>query len=254
MNNQKRNGNFTSSEIVALTTNGKASGSFGKPFYTYVAETNMERRLNRSLTNEENARPLIWGKLCEQVAFDILGTAYKMCSQETIDHPTIDCWKGSPDCEKWVGTNEGYKLDAVVDIKCPMTLKSFCTLIDSFNTGGIQKVRDKHQDGEKYYWQLVSNAILIGVDFAELIVFMPYLDQLDTIRQYAHQKDGADIHKYYWVTMGLDEELPWISRNGAYQNVNVLRFEIPQSDKDFLTDRVISAQKMLNPYFETYEK
>lgn len=246
MNNQKRNGNFTSSEIVALTTNGKASGSFGKPFYTYVAETNMERRLRRSLTNEENARPLIWGKLCEQVAFDILGTEYRICSQDTIDHPVIECWKGSPDCEKYVGN----KLDAVIDIKCPMTLKSFCTLIDSFNTGGIQKVRDEHNDGEKYYWQLVSNAILIGVDFAELIVFMPYLDQLDTIRQYAHQKDGADIHKYYWVTMGLDEELPWISRNGAYQNLNVLRFEIPKSDKAFLTDRVINAAKMLNPYFE----
>jgi hypothetical protein len=245
--NEKRNGNFTSSEIVALTTNGRAKDSFGAPFFTYVAEKNMERMLKRSLNNESNARPLSWGKLCESKVFELLGPDYRLCSQDTIDHPEIEFWKGSPDAEKFDGANK----DAAIDIKCPMTLKSFCTMIDSFNAGGILRLREEHKDGEKYYWQIVSNAILLGVDYGELIVYVPFEDELDQIRELAGQQDGTNIHKYYWIAMGLDEELPSLKRDGAYKNLNVLRFVIPAADKKFLTDRVLEAGKLLITFNQT---
>lgn len=243
--NKSRNGNFTSSEIVALTTNGRAKDSFGAPFYTYVKEKNMERRLGRSINNEVTARPLSWGKLVEERVLDMLGINYRSCSQETIPHPEIPFWWGSPDGEKF----EGEKSDAAIDIKCPQTLKSFCTMVDSFENGGILQFRNDHKDGEKYYWQIVSNAILLGVDWGELIVYVPYEDELDEIRALAGQKDGSEIHKYYWIAMGLDGELPSIPRDGYYKNLNTFRFVIPKADKEFLTNRVLAAGKDLVEFY-----
>lgn len=266
--NEKRNGNFTSSEIIALTTFGKREmtkdeldarpkkgvGSkttfiedgFGDAAKTYITETNMERRLLRALTNETNARALSWGKLCESKVFQLLGPDYRLCSQETIDHPTIEYWKGSPDAEKFIGENK----DACIDIKCPMTLKSFCTMVDAFAEGDISKLRDNHKDGDKYYWQIVSNAILLGCDWGELIVYVPYEDELEEIRVLANQQDGDNIHKYYWIAMGNDDEMPTLKRGGYYKNINVLRFEIPKADKEFLTNRVLTAGKDLVPFHQ----
>jgi hypothetical protein len=241
--NAKRNGNFTSSEIVALMSNGRAKDSFGVPFYTYVDEKNMERRLGRSIKSDVIARPLSWGKLCEERVFEILGPEYRLCSSETVDHPDIAFayWKGSPDAEKFVGETP----DAVIDIKCPQTLKSFCTMVDAFENGGILQLRDNHKDGDKYYWQLVSNAILLGVDWAELIVYCPYQDELEAIRELANQKDGPDISQYYWIAMGMDGDFPYLKREGYYKNLYKFRFVIPKADKELLTARVVAAGKML---------
>jgi hypothetical protein len=92
LNNEIRIGNFTSSEIVALTKKGKGAMGFGAPAITYIEETNMERRLGRSLTDESRARPLTWGKLLESRAFDLLPLEYSLSSQDSIQHPTIPYW------------------------------------------------------------------------------------------------------------------------------------------------------------------
>jgi hypothetical protein len=236
-----RNGNFTSSEIVALMSNGKVKGSFGKPALTYIEECNMERRLGRSISDESNARPLVWGKLCETLVFDLLPINYKLCSQETIAHSSVSCWKGSPDMEKF---DEG---KTVCDIKCPHTLKSFCQLVQPFYEGLrgmdlINAIRAEHKDGEKYYWQLVSNAILTKSKHAELIVFAPFRSQLDEIRSRA-QKDGNP--NYYWIWSSSDDELPWLPDGGYYSNINILRFEVPVEDKIALHERVVEASKCL---------
>src|SRR5687768_14058682 len=120
-----RVGNFTSSEIVALTKNGKAKDSLGVPAYTYIEECNYERKLGRSIDTESNARPLSWGKLVEGRLFELLGIEYKLVSQESIQHPAIPYWAGSPDAQKFESNNDS---DTVVEIKCPITLKSFCQL------------------------------------------------------------------------------------------------------------------------------
>ena len=119
-----RNGRFTSSGISALTSNGKAKGTFGKPFFTYVEEKYFETKLKRRLDNESNAKPTSWGKLVERHVFDQLGTEYNLVSKDTIVHPTIELWAGSPDLEKY---DDG---KTVCDIKCPMTLNSFCTFYE----------------------------------------------------------------------------------------------------------------------------
>lgn len=263
INNIERIGNFTSSEIYQLTTDGtrpmtkeekdafvenggdkrkKNCWDFGKSFYSYVDEKNMERKLMRSLDAETGARPLAWGKLVEEYVFsnwDMIGMDYHYHSQETIIHPKIKCWSGSPDAEK-----HGEK-KTVVDLKCPWTLKSFCTLVDSFEKGGIDQLRKDHKDGEKYYWQLVSNAILTDSQCGELIVYCPYVDELENIQEFADQYDGALKNQYFFIYVGSALELPCIIRGQHYKNINHLSFDIPQEDKDFLTKRVKEGRKLL---------
>jgi len=236
MNNELRNGNCTSSEIFALTAMDRSGKNPGKPFYTYIEECNMERRLCRSVSEETNARPITWGHLNEPRVFELLGTEYSLISQETIVHPEIDYWAGSPDALKYI---DG-KAETVCDIKCPKTLKSFCQLVDGWAKDGIDGIREGHKDGEKYYWQLVSNAILTGCSTAELIVYCPYKHELDAIRK---MTDGNS--KYYWIWGSGDEELPYLIEGGYYKNLNVFSFGIPQRDKDFRKQRVLEAGELL---------
>lgn len=248
INNIPRIGNFTSSEIVALTKTGKGLNGFGVPAITYVSETNMERRLGRSLTDESSARPMTWGKLLEERTFDLLGLEYSLCSTDTIIHKTIPYWCGSPD---------GVKEDTVIDIKCPMTLKSFCQLVDPLynvvqdmtqdeqGIWCINQVRENHKDGEKFYWQLVSNAILTNSIFAELIVYVPYLSELPEVKQMAQMVDTQSLSKHYWIAMAAEDELPYLKDGGYYKNLNTIRFKVPQSDRDLLTAKVLLAGEML---------
>lgn len=237
--NKPRIGNFTSSEIVALTKVGKDKVSFGAPALTYIEECNMERRLGRSLTDESNAKPLTWGKLLESRAFELLGLEYSLSSTETDVHPNIPYWAGSKDGMKF---DEG---KTVIDIKCPITLKSFCQLVQPLYDGltgnlAMEAIRENHKDGDMYYWQLVSNSILNNTKFAELIVYVPYLSELPEIKLLADGNPNA-----YWIAMAGEDELPYLIDGGYYKNLNTIRFEVPQADKDFLTALVLKAGALL---------
>lgn len=241
--NKERIGNFTSSEIFKLTAEGKVKGTFGKPALTYIDEKNMERRLGRPVDCETNAKALTWGKFIEYRCFDLLGIDYKFCSQDTISHPEIDFWKGSPDAQKF---DEGLTL---IDIKSPITLTSFCQLVDPIYDGltgieAINKVRETHKDGDKYYWQIVSNAILTGSKYGELIVYMPYQSEIEDIKIAVKNYDG-DNNSLMWIYYANENELPYLIDGGYYKNLNIIRFEIPESDKILLTSKVIEAGKLL---------
>lgn len=257
--NTERIGNFTSSEIVALTKFGKKVKGveelpIGEPAYTYVEECNMERRLGRNLSSEADSRPLSWGKFIEKRVFNLLDFDYIDVAQITLPHPTIPFWKGSPD---FLSPN------TVCDAKCPTAIKSFCELVDPYyekDDAGVYKlihpgltieaVRKNHKDGEKYYWQLVSNACIKDAQFAELIIYVPYKSELETIREMAANYDG-DQNKIAWINWASDDELPYLIDGGHYKNLNIIRFEVPQADKDFLTKRVIELSKFLELWPET---
>lgn len=233
--NKLRCGNFTSSEIVALMSNGREKGSLGALARNYIAEKNMERRLGRALDAETDAKPCAWGKALERRAFDILGLDYSLTSDKTFAHSAVECWVGSPDGFHFKNGKFG-----VIDFKAPFTLKSFCQLVDSFNEGGIDELRAEHKDGEKYYWQLVSNACITGAKWAELIVFMPYESELDAIRESA--EGNPDL---YWLWSATNDKLPYLIDGGYYKNINVLQFDIPTDDKVALHDRVVKAKSEL---------
>jgi hypothetical protein len=243
-----RNGNFTSSDIVKLTTSGTAKDSYGVPFYNYIEECNRERRLGRALEEEIDSKPTSWGKLLEKRGFDALSIDYTLCSSKTLSHHTIDFWKGSPDAVK--------ELDDVLycaDLKCPKTLNSFCQLVDPYIEKGnkifegltIDAVRKNHKDGNKYYWQIVSNCIITGAKIGELVIYLPYIDELDKIRLMAEGRPDC-----YWIQGSTDDQLPHLIRGGHYKNINVIEFEIPESDIDFLTERVKKAGELLTPWIQ----
>lgn len=244
--NSIRIGNFTSSEIVALTTKDRTGKGFGKPALTYIEEKNIERRLGRSIDSEAVARALSWGKLNERRVHDLLGIDYKLCSTETIDHPSIPFWKGSPDFIRYF---EDPADNTVVDAKCPLTLKAFCHIVDAWQANGLEGfwevVSGSNKVGEQYYWQLVSNAILTGCDYAELIVYVPYQSELDAIRDMAMQWDEPDQHNYKWIAYAADDEMPYLIEGGYYKNINKFRFRVPDEDKALLTDLVLQAGELL---------
>jgi hypothetical protein len=238
-----RNGNFTSSCISALMSNGRKAGEPGKPFLTYISEKNMERKLGRALDSETNAKPMNWGKLCEKRVFDLLykiDVGYIECGTETIKHPRYDFWLGSPDAKR---------PETTVEVKCPFTLKSFCQFIDAIEgfpgIDAINSIRNNHPDGEDYYWQILSNSILLNSKYAELIIYMPYRNELDEIRVLASNMPVADLSKYYGLANSTDEELPYLIEGKGYKNLNIIRFEVPESDKILLTERVLLASKSL---------
>lgn len=241
--NRDRIGNFTSSPIAALMSNGKAAGTTGKPFLTYVKAKNRERKLGRCLENDSFSRPTSWGKLVEvRLLNDILPLEYEPCSAQTLKHQTIDCWVGTPDCLKH---DEGL---TVVSAKCPFTLSSF---LDFADCQTIEDVRNNHSEGEDYYWQLISDAILTGAKFAELVAYLPFQNELQDIRTLAYNYEGADKYKYYWISNSSDEELPYLPNHCGYENKYIFRFEVPQSDKDALTARVLQASELLIPFDNT---
>jgi hypothetical protein len=269
INNKLRHGNFTSSKIAALIStttrdmtetelneykkaNPKSSAKKtscwpGKAAVTYIRQKNMERRAEQSIDREINAKPLSWGKLCELCLFEILPTDYILSSTDTKQHPIIPWWAGSSDGIK---EDEGR---TVIDEKCPMTLESFCNLVDGLYKGlsgwdAMQYARDNHSEGDTYYWQLVSNACIENAEYAELIVYMPYHSELEAIRRAAAimiEKDPMNHSKYNWILFALDEELPFLKNDGYYKNVNIIRFKVPEADKELLTRRVLQGGKLL---------
>jgi len=230
----KRNGRFTSSEIYKLMANGKAKDTIGTPFYSYCEEVYFEIRLGRRLDNETSAKPTSWGNLVERQAFDCLGYEYELVSKDTIIYNSpefSEWWAGTPDLKK----NE----DTICDVKCPMTLKSFCTFYECDN---IDDVRIKHKDGEKYYWQLVSNSILTGCKNAELIIYAPYKNEIADIKELASNYDG-DQNKVAWINWSNDDDLPYLENGGYYKNIKTITFDVPEYDKIALENRVRLAIK-----------
>lgn len=279
----ERFGNITSSGIVALVGMGKremtdeekakrpksGKGSatnyiedvtkFSEAGLTYLRERALEKRLGLPLDNETNANETAWGNVAEMYMMnsstaaskDLMSADYVQRPDESIFHPTIPYWCGRPD-------GQIPKKRLVCDIKSPYTRRSFCKLVEPIYQGltgteAMDAIRkgfkdssgrehDKVDDGEKYYWQLVSNACLVGADVAELIIFMPYIHQTAEIRHlaggYAQFERIAKIGERY---------LPYIHEGGYYKNKNVITFEVPQSDKDFLTERVkLAGQHLIN--------
>lgn len=223
-----RLGNFTSSEIWKLTTLATNKKDFGKPALTYIQEKRYELNLGRRLNSESNSKPTDWGNICEKLAYDTIEDfEYSLVSKIRFEHQTISNWNGCPDL---------VKSNYVGDIKCPYTLKSFCQLIDCFSDINLLK-----KEYPEYYWQLVSNAILTNSSICELYVFVPYKEQLSTIKQIANANNVAN-----WLNYASDESLPYLIKGQSnYVNLNKFMFEVDKLDIEFLEEKVSKAVKLL---------
>lgn len=262
-----RIGNPTSSEIVDLTKFGTAKGSLGATFFSYVEDCRAERFFKMRLEEETSTFPMDWGKLVENFVHQLLPMDYKFQSDDTKQHPKFAGWYGTPDGTKWIEKLRKLTKTRITDIKCPTTKKAFYTLIaELYNFDGvtvtpkpekeinfesvIATIRKKARDGEKFYWQCVSNACIEDVNEAELIVFMPYFEQLEEIKLLnTTLPDGG----YSTVAFRKIEELPFILKETGVNNVNVIPFKIPVADKQFLEMRVRMAMELINMDKKDYD-
>jgi len=240
-----RIGNFTSSGIADLMTLAKNGKDFGAPALSYIYDCNMERRFGLPISSETDAVPTEWGNALEPFVHELLPTSYEYTSQITAIHPKFDYWAGSAD-----GFNNNGER-AVFDTKCPFTRASFHGLVMPLVCGmtGIDAMNairfgfeyetckfNKHKQGEQYYWQLVSNSVINNCDYAELIVFMPYRSELLTIMPII-----TEIPKLRYI----GDRVPFIEDGGMFKNLNIIRFRVPDADKQLLTETVESAAQLL---------
>ncbi len=226
----ERFGNFSSSEIWKLTTLDKSGKSFGKPALTYIKEKAFEKLLERPLSNYSKSKETGWGNICELQAFNLLGIEYKLVSKERIAHTEIANWNGMPDNIRQDRDNT-----IVGDIKCPFTLKSFIEQMIAHREG----IESYKKEFSEYYWQLVSNAILTNSNKIECILYVPYFSELNEIRKM------ADMYNYTFLNYLSDEEIPYLLDGGKFKNINSFVYDLDKNDVDFLTQKVIEANNLL---------
>lgn len=228
MLSQKRVGRITSSEIYKLMKKGRGN-SPSVVTETYLAEKRIEKRLGRSLNADISARPTLWGTMLEPRLYSMLNPfEYEYCSTDTIIHPEIDIWAGTPDFTT---------KDKVCDGKCPYTLKSFCEMADMIIGGDY---RDLRLYKPEYYWQLISNSVLTNKKQAELIIYCPYKSELPAIKEMLENMD-EDQTKYQWVYFTEDDGLPYLPDGGYYKNLYSLTFDVPTEDVEALRTAVLQV-------------
>lgn len=260
IDNVSRIGNFTNSEIYKLIPYGttpmsedeivefrKANPKSKKttkqsPFsslgLTYIQEKNIERRMGLSLGSDVYSKPIAWGEIIEMyVHQEILGLEYESVGKTTLSHPTIPYWKGSPDnvdqINRVVGDTKGYQR------------KAYAEYADTIMLESVDALRENHP---QEYWQLTGNAILLGYDKIQPILFMPYKSELEKIREFADNYDGEDQWKYQYISLANDNQLPYLQDNGYYPNLVTHIYDIPKQDKELLTSKVLLGGDYLEPF------
>jgi hypothetical protein len=226
----ERIGMFTSSKISDLTTNGRAKGEFGKPFYTLCEEKAMEVILNRGLENDMRAPATDWGTLCESFAFQLLPLDYAF-NVKRYTHLNLP-WSGIPD---------SMSANHVGDIKCPFTLKS------AFGLSMLRTGEQVREHAPWYYWQLVSNAILCNRSKAELDIFVPKITRAKEIMEKAVETESL-------IRFKTAAELPFLPVDSDFPELTRIAFEIPESDMLFLESRIIAATEERNAKIDEYRK
>ena len=265
MEEEKRIGNFTSSEIYKLIPMGSVpmtkeelaeykilnpksrkrnkDAGFSDLGKTYIKQKRNELLMNRTSSVQINTKPLKWGSLMEVVLFQKkeLGLDYRMAHKLTIIHDKIPHFSGTPDLIQ-LGVKIGEIKSYYPDNFCNMSLCLLQKDIELFKS-----------EFPKEYWQCISNAILCDVDRAEIIVFMPYKDELIDIIEQVEQTnllEGNNLNPTdYWFLANDDiETLPFLPNDSKIKNINRFEFEVPKNDKEFLISRIKEAGKILDSY------
>lgn len=239
-----RTGRFTSSGIFALIKSGRGA-DFSAPGLTYISEKRIERLLQRSLgAGQINSVAIKWGNMMEKILweFHLEQDGYELVSQNSLFHPDpvlAEVWSGMPDL-----VNK--EQDEIGEVKC-YQLKKFAEYAICLMQKDIDLFRENFP---QEYWQIVSNSILTGHKYGSAIAFMPYRRELELIINEIENTDilekyGFKPWEYRFLVEDNIDDLPYIEIGGHFKNIVSFRFEVPESDKNLLTERVLLAKKIL---------
>ncbi len=244
--NSNRPGNISSSNIYKIAAKGTGKNGFSTAGLTYISEKNIERKLCLTLKQDVYTKPIAWGKFAEiWVHQKKLGLEYRSVGEVTLNHPTIDFWKGSPDFDcaskKIIAECKGYER------------KNFALYADAIMSESTEVLK---KECPEEYFQLLSNAIIMGYDKIQPIAFMPYLSEMqeimefiDNISDFQQQNDFKYIHDAILFNPE-NPNLPYLPDNGHYKNFTTCILDVPKADVDYLTERVLTAGTMLKPFFK----
>jgi len=240
MNNSLRAGHFTSSMVYKLINKGRSGNEFSAPGVTYINEKILEKRFQSCLDGGAHTQVLAWGNFMELTLYSILGVQYKISSKETSLHPLYgEFWSGSKDL--YTENPKTKVMESIAEIKCYQK-KNFALYTDCLLKKDIELLKNEFP---KEYWQIVSNAIIEGVDIGEAITYMPYVSEYEVIKEMAEDYEGADFWKYKFIRDLPVEDLPFIPNDGYYKNINKFSFIVPEEDKQLLTERILLASEYL---------
>lgn len=233
----ERFGTFSSSSIWKLITTDRSAKGFGAPGLKYIRRVQYEVNLGRAINKESIARACSWGNICEMRVHEMLPLDYSFVSQKRLFHPLIPFYSGAPDLIKEL---------TVCDCKAPFSLEVFCDKIKALENIEVYK-----KEFPEDYWQHISNAILLEangtpITYFEAIIYCPYKSELQAIRELARNFDGENQNQFAFINWAQDNELPYLLDGGFYKNLNIIRFEISETDKKNLTEKVIEAGKLIN--------
>jgi len=259
----------SSSEIVNICGEGKAKDSVSVTFYTYIKKKRYEYYLKQKLESDVDTFNFAWGKVAEVIAHKLLSADYRFQSENTIPHPSILGWVGTPDGERFKEILRKLIKISVTDIKCPATRLAFmdlivelyeydgeksvpknivemkkgifAALVEDTDNKIMQIIRNTASDGDKYYWQILSNACIEDTPYGELIAYCPYFENLQTIIDY---NINLKI-PYNPIIYKKPEEMPHILKESGLLELNIIRFKVSEKDKQFLSMRARMATEII---------
>lgn len=270
MLNRNRAGKITSSEAFKIYESKTVQK-------TYMNELRMYNLFNHKDV-EKDVFNFKWGHLLENYLHEKTTHLEGYINQNSEDSPTIFSIDNPHHC----GTPDQYTLfnEKIVtsETKCPVTLKGLYNLIFPFYPNGvytemdgdkaIELIRDSSKDGNKYFLQIISNAVLLeenlGIDceFGELIVFMPYKANIQNITAFAEE---FFLTEYYPILFGTSETLPCIwpkekehtdfyDLDDEYpvKDFHRIRFSITHEMKDTLVKDLKAFTKTVYPNAEAH--
>lgn len=237
---------------------------------TYLEEIRMFN-LFKQKDVEKDVFNFKWGHLLENFLHEKTNHLEGYINQNTEENATIFSKENKYHC----GTPDQYTVDnskiVTSETKCPVTLKGLYNLIFPFYPNGfyedidgnsaIELIKSNSKDGKKYFSQILSNACLleedtgIECDFGELIVFMPYKNDVQKITAFSEEFFTTE---YYPIMFGSSDTLPCIhpiikqhkdffdlDDEYAVRDFHRIRFAITQEMKDLFrkdlnafTDRI----------------
>jgi hypothetical protein len=122
-----------------------------------------------------------------------------------------------------------------MDLKCPVDINRFVTAFEC--EGDIEKFRNDYPEGDKYFWQLVSNSIITGMNNCRLTFFVPKFSELTEIQEFS---EGAGT-EYAWVFYASQYDLPHIPDESVLPNQIDILFTPTNEQKKELKNAVEQA-------------
>lgn len=237
--------NYRKGRLTSSSAHIVAKG--GASLKTYIEQKVNEILTDRDFSKNVGTRPIIWGRVMEHVAVQILSNSfYKDLTHESNGYKihSNDTVAGATD----IKINSE---DAIGEIKC-YGIVNFSKYAKCLMQQDVNQLK---KEFAQEYWQLVHNSILYEKNNAIAIAFMPFLHELLQVREMIVDTDFIDnIGVKLWEARFIFEEdineLDWLPIGSSINNIVTFKFTVPDEDKIKLTNawETVSNEIKANVY------